>query len=78
VIDVIASGSTLVGSPTVPAIDIDLGLVAPKGNAVYFIGVTSLHHAPIDKRLAVPIASQTTTLNEVFNDRPTGVILLAK
>jgi hypothetical protein len=78
VIDVITSGSTLVGSPTVPATGIDLGLVAPKGNAVYFIGSRSLHQAPIDKRLAVPIASQTTTLDTVFNDRPTGVILLSK
>jgi hypothetical protein len=78
VIDVIASGPTLVGSPTMPAFEIDLGVIAPKGGSVYFIGATSLHHAPVDKRLLVPIASRTTTLSEIFADSPTGTILVAK
>jgi hypothetical protein len=78
VIDVIASGPTLVGSPTMPALGIDVGLIAPKGTAVYFTGRTSLFHAPIDKRLQVPIANQTTELSVVFSDPPTGMVLVSK
>jgi hypothetical protein len=78
VIDAFASGPTLLGSPTMPGGTIDLGLVTPKGTSIYYIDGVSLHHTPIDKRLLLPIASETATLFAIFNRQPSGMVYLAK
>jgi hypothetical protein len=78
VVDVLDGRRNSLGSPVLPAGNISLGVLAPKGGSLYLIDELSLLHCPIDKRLLLPILSRITPLRFVFERPPTGMAYLAK